>query len=189
MRNTASASSLGTERACKIAPLRIPGFAWALQNSTAMPPPVRRSFFAHRVNQKPLVGVRGHGSEATLAGILPNGRQSRLMTPAIVILCKCKRPPSATRDGAGTVSGGGGTLRPRGSARAPRYAAPIESGPRNHRRGPFSLVARFKISSVEGRSCHQPIHPREIHPGEFDRQGGSTGIFRALPQGALPDRA
>jgi hypothetical protein len=37
---------------------------------------------------------KGRGFQATLAGILPNGRQSPLTTPATLILCSaCKRRP------------------------------------------------------------------------------------------------
>jgi hypothetical protein len=52
------------------------------------------------------------------------------------------------------------------------------------RRGPFSFLAL--------RAAHRanrPIHPREIHTGEFDRQEGSAGILSALSETALPDRS
>ncbi len=68
----------------------IPGSAWALQNSTAVPPPVRRSFFAHlAANQKLLAGVRGSG--AAIKQHWPEfcqmGVNQPLTTPATLILC------------------------------------------------------------------------------------------------------
>src|SRR6476469_6841696 len=75
------------------------------------------------------------GSEATVHNFCQMGANQPLMTPAIVILSnKCKR---AGPDGAGTVGGRGGTLRPRGSSPGTAHAAPIESGPRPRGVGRF----------------------------------------------------
>jgi hypothetical protein len=79
------------------------------------------------------------------AGFLPNWRQPALTAPALVIrFNKCKRRPvtQLSRDGDGTVGGGGGD-RARGfqiASPGPRTMPPHRAGPRNQRRGPFSLA-------------------------------------------------
>ncbi len=90
---------------------------------------------------------KGRGLQATLAGILPNGRQSPLTTPATLILLRCVQTPPCypidlrrrwyrwrRRD-----HGGGFQIL----SLRPAPCRPIEPA-RVPERGPFSLVTRVK---------------------------------------------